>query len=102
MSLNVQRSRQGETYALVFRTKRRSTQFTHPMVARPALWLVGLFVLLFELAENRADVPAPEPNPTAASGRTTPSTEEEPTPYKKLSLEELMKIEVSTVSRTES
>jgi len=102
MSLNVQRSSQGETHEQFFNDRRRGTQLTRRTAVLPVKGLIGLMALLFgvALAENRADVPAPDP--TVASGRTTPSTEEEPTPYKKLSLEELMKIEVSTVSRTES
>jgi hypothetical protein len=78
--------------------------YPRPMVARTAAWLVGLaaFVLPLALAEIRAEVPEPEPSPTLASGPASAPAEEETKPYKKLSLEELMNIEVSTVSRTES
>ncbi len=54
------------------------------------------------LAEIRADAPQPEPNPALTSGPAGSPGEAETKPYKKLSLEELINIEVSTVSRTES
>ena len=102
MSLNVQRSRQGATYERVFTKARYATGLTLWRTARPASWLVGLIALLPDPARIRAELPQPDSNPRLTSGQTTAPAEEETKPYKKLSLEELVNIEVNTVSRTES
>jgi iron complex outermembrane receptor protein len=69
----------------------------------PAAWLSGIIVLWLASATGTAWAYEPAAVDQPSSGREqTGTSEEEDTPFKKMNLQELMNVEVSTVSRIES